>query len=125
MYFLTLGELGTAGIVTLLMLIFGNIRANNRVRRNLGADAERGSVSSMNRTLVLMNAGMLGFAVAGTFLSVSYYPHIFVLTGLFLSARSIAAAECVDGANAATRAKSTFRRGGAPAKRRQIRQRSN
>lgn len=90
MYFLTLGELGTLGIVTLLMLVFGNIAANNRARKKLIANA-RGGPPEINRTLVLMNAGMLGFAVAGTFLSVSYYPHIFILTGLFVAARAIAA----------------------------------
>jgi hypothetical protein len=42
--------------------------------------------------LRFMNAGMFGFAVAGAFLSVAYYPHIFVVTGLMISARSMVVA---------------------------------
>ena len=41
--------------------------------------------------LDLMNAGMVGFAVAGAFLSATYYPHMYVLTALLISARIIAA----------------------------------
>ena len=40
-----------------------------------------------------MSAGMIGFAVAGAFLSAAYYPHIFVLTALLYCARTIALAE--------------------------------
>ena len=92
MYFLVLGELGLPGIVALLMLVFGSMRASTRVRRHLLARAmpeERRRMESA-RLLYLLNASMLGLAVAGAFLSVAYYPHLFVLTGLMVSCRCIA-----------------------------------
>jgi hypothetical protein len=42
------------------------------------------------RMLYLLNGSMIGFAVAGAFLSVAYYPHIFILTALMISTRSLA-----------------------------------
>jgi hypothetical protein len=36
---------------------------------------------------------MVGFGVAGAFLSATYYPHLYVLTGLMVSARALASAE--------------------------------
>jgi hypothetical protein len=33
----------------------------------------------------MLNASLIAFAIGGAFLSVTYYPHIFVLAGLFAS----------------------------------------
>jgi probable O-glycosylation ligase (exosortase A-associated) len=93
MYFLVLGELGVLGLLVLLKLIVGNVRANSQLQRalvNKGTDPP----DAQHATIILhfTSAGMIGFAVAGAFLSVAYYPHIFVMTGLLLSARSILAA---------------------------------
>lgn len=92
MYFLVLGELAVPGIVALLVLIFGNIRTSARLRRDLLATAgpDESSRKEAARLLYLLNASMVGFAVAGTFLSVAYYPHLFVLTGLMVSYRCVA-----------------------------------
>jgi hypothetical protein len=43
------------------------------------------------RLLDLTNAAMVGFAVTGAFLSATYYPHMYVLTALLISARIFAA----------------------------------
>lgn len=92
MYFLVVGELGLPGIMVLLMLVFGNIRASSLLRRHLLAtpipDEHQRMVSA--RLLYLLNASMVGLAVSGAFLSVAYYPHLFVLTGLMVSCRCIA-----------------------------------
>jgi putative inorganic carbon (hco3(-)) transporter len=95
MYFLTFGELGILGVIIIFKLLAGNIRANTRLRRRLQArDGPAGQQLSPNATtLNMLNASVIGLAVAGAFLSVSYYPHVFVLTGLLLSARAIIAAE--------------------------------
>lgn len=100
-YFLVLGELGTPGIACLMMLVFGNFRANTRLRSRILAKAaappeselvEKGAVDiDYARLLYLTSAAVLGFAVAGAFLSAAYYPHLFVLTGILISARNIAA----------------------------------
>ena len=95
MYFLLLGELGIPGVLVLLGLIFGNLRANRRVMR--ARDAVAGDKrlglfpQGPNRMLYLLSASMVGFAVCGAFLSVAYYPHLFVLTALMVSARAVAA----------------------------------
>ncbi len=54
--------------------------------------------------LYLLNASLIGFAIAGAFLSAAYYPHIFVLTALMISARRIASAASAnsDGASSAS-----------------------
>jgi probable O-glycosylation ligase (exosortase A-associated) len=94
MYFLVLGELALPGIVALLVLLFGNMRANTRAQRYLRTAAGLGpagppqSLPEAERILYLLNASLIGFAVAGAFLSVAYYPHIFILTALMIAARS-------------------------------------
>lgn len=93
MYFLVLGELGLPGTIALLTLIFGNMRLNTKLRHNLTrhstTDASQSDAGGVrpDRTLYLLNASMLGFAVAGAFLSVAYYPHVFVLSALMISTR--------------------------------------
>jgi probable O-glycosylation ligase (exosortase A-associated) len=93
MYFLIFGELGIPGIVTLFALVFGGIRANLALRRRTlktASDPPSDDMLQISRMLLLLSASGVGLAVAGAFLSVAYYPHIFMLTGIMLSARSIA-----------------------------------
>ena len=94
-YFLVLGELGLPGIITFLILTWGNIRANGKVRRfirqRVGPDIDPARLAFANRALVLSSGAALGFAVAGAFLSAAYYPHVFVLTGLLIAIRSMVA----------------------------------
>ena len=95
MYFLVLGELGFPGIITLLALVFGGIRATLAVRKRVfrsAKDPPSAEVLCTARLLCLLAASGVGFAVAGAFLSVAYYPHVFMLTGIMLSARAIALA---------------------------------
>lgn len=93
-YFLVLGEMGLPGIISFLAIVAGGFNSTMAVRRRVlregGASQREGTTA---RTLYLLCAGLLGFAVAGAFLSAAYYPHIFVLTGLLIAARSIANAE--------------------------------
>jgi len=95
-YFLVLGELGFPGIVAFMALVIGGFRSTMTVRQRVvqaqtGSQLPNGLVPS--QALYLMSAGMIGFAVAGAFLSAAYYPHIFVLTALLYCARTIALAE--------------------------------
>ena len=95
MYFLVLGELALPGIIALLGLTFGNLLANRRVARSLDSvDADsnkRHFPKGPARLLYMLSASMVGFALSGAFLSVAYYPHLFVLSGLMVSARCVAA----------------------------------
>ncbi|MBM0106211.1 O-antigen ligase family protein [Steroidobacter sp. S1-65] len=94
-YFLVLGELGLPGIITFLVLTWGNIRANGKMRRfvrkRAGPDVDPAKLAFANRVLVLSSGAVLGFATAGAFLSAAYYPHVFVFTGLLLSLRNMVA----------------------------------
>jgi len=90
MYFLVLGELGFTGLVIYGALVFGSVRATLVVRRRVlqsTKDPPSSEVLGTARLLGLLATSMVGFAVAGAFLSASYYPHVFILTGLLLAAR--------------------------------------
>jgi probable O-glycosylation ligase (exosortase A-associated) len=95
MYFLVIGELGLPGIVSLLALVFGNVRLSSRLRRELivlGTNSPSPHWRDSADTLNLLNASMIGLMVAGAFLSVAYYPHVFILTALTVSFRRVVAA---------------------------------
>jgi probable O-glycosylation ligase (exosortase A-associated) len=92
-YFLVLGELGPPGLIVLLALVIGAIRSLLAVKRRLieaCADPPSPEVSEAIRLLNMLVASTIGFAVPGAFLSAAYYPHLFVLTGILVSARCIA-----------------------------------
>jgi putative inorganic carbon (HCO3(-)) transporter len=96
MYFLILGELGVLGLLMWLKLLLGNIFSNNRLRKRL-ENSEKAATPMFKaniRTLDMLNASVIGMIVAGAFLSVTYYPHIFMVTSLLISARVILSKEC-------------------------------
>lgn len=81
MYFLILGELGIPGIAFLLAMLIGNYLINNRLMRE-----SRQSNDGMDRMFLMLNASLIAFAVGGAFLSVAYYPHLYILTGIWTAA---------------------------------------
>ena len=93
-YMLAFAELGLPGFLCVIMLVFGNIRASLRMRNAVltraGPDPEPDLTRKL-RLLDLTNVGMVAFAVTGAFLSATYYPHIYVVAALLISARIIAA----------------------------------
>lgn len=91
-YFLVIGELGVPGIVTLVAILFGNMISNMRLRqRFLEYHGEKITPEQQKtaRLLLMGTTAVLGFAVAGAFLSAAYYPHLFVLTGTMVALRSM------------------------------------
>ena len=85
MYFLVLGELGLPGIICLLLILIGNFRRLNRLK--VEARGSPLETSDEYYTLFLMlSASLVGFCIGGAFLSVAYYPHIFVLSALAVAA---------------------------------------
>ena len=93
-YMLALAELGVPGFACVLMLVFGNIHSNVRMRKAVlatgGAAVAAGRLRTM-RLLDMTSAAAVGFSVSAAFLSATYYPHMYVLTALMLSARTFAA----------------------------------
>ena len=91
-YFETLGELGFPGLLCLLILVCFNFADNRRVRRVL----QRGHVGRSEVTYSFshgLDISLTAFLVGGAFLSATYYPHLFVLTGMFAALRNIARGE--------------------------------
>lgn len=92
-YFLILGELGFPGLIVLLAMLFGNILANLRLRRRIlqimGGTLGPEALATV-RLLAMGAAGVIGFAVAGAFLSAAYYPHVYMICGLLVAQRAIA-----------------------------------
>ena len=89
-YFLVLGELGIPGITCVLILVIGSIRANLRMRRLLEKHRPPDAAPRYNdlvRMLHLLTAATVGFAVAGAFLSATYYPHMYLLAVLGVAVR--------------------------------------
>jgi putative inorganic carbon (hco3(-)) transporter len=100
-YFLVLGELGVPGFVTLIGIVVIGVVATLGIRKRLlrsGTDPPNPEAEVLSNLLYLTSASMIGFAVAGAFLSATYHPHVFVLTGVLLSVRSIALATNRDSA---------------------------
>lgn len=89
MYFLALGELGYPGVVLLLYFIYSNFRTNERYIRKLMTNEEDSGRDNLIALLKFTNCSLIGFAIAGTFLSVLYYPHIFLIAGIMDSTRNI------------------------------------
>ncbi|MCU7874353.1 MAG: O-antigen ligase family protein [Candidatus Thiodiazotropha sp. (ex Lucinoma borealis)] len=86
-YFLILGELGVPGIVFFLGLLIGNYWRNSKAIKSARKYTDSGGEGEQYRKLFLMlNASLVAFIIGGAFLSVTYYPHIYVLAGLFVAA---------------------------------------
>jgi putative inorganic carbon (HCO3(-)) transporter len=121
-YVLAFGELGLPGFICVLGIVIGNVRLTMSLRRRIKSlpstappevsaqlpprpksafGLRKPSASprietpagKLTEALLLSAAAMVGFGVAGAFLSATYYPHLYVLTGLMVSARALASAE--------------------------------
>jgi putative inorganic carbon (hco3(-)) transporter len=93
-YFLLLGELGFPGLMLLLVLIYANLAANRRLQRQLKIH-DSPHVMTMAGLLTCTSASLVGFAVAGAFLSAAYYPHVYVICGLLAATRYVVRRELV------------------------------
>lgn len=89
MYFHVLGEYGYVGLVMLLMFLINAYRMIQRQIRNVNPWALRGKLEKERSLLVYMNASLIGFSIAAAFLSVFYYPHLYVMGGLCLAVNQI------------------------------------
>lgn len=87
-YFLLMGELGIPGIVFLLAILVGNFFRNSSAILRVGVADEDVGIR-FRRLFVALNASLVAFAVGGAFLSVPYYPHLYVLAGIFTAAQHL------------------------------------
>ena len=82
MYFLILGELGLPGIVFLLSILLTNIFRNRRLMKLARGSPDDPRRAEFARLFFMINGSVIAFCIAGAFLSVAYYPHLYVLTAL-------------------------------------------
>jgi len=89
MYFLALGELGFPGLFFLIGFILSNLIKNEKIIRQITKEHTNNNYQADASLMIYLNASLIGFSVAGAFLSVLYYPHIFILAGLLGVGRTI------------------------------------
>lgn len=94
-YFLILGELGLPGIVFFLTLIIGNYINNNKyIKTVMNGDINKELKTPYRNMFLMLNSSLVAFAIGGAFLSVAYYPHIYVLSGLIVAAQYTFLSDC-------------------------------
>ncbi len=81
-YFLVIGELGVPGITFILVILIGNFLRNRHYIKDAQNSSKENAMSYRN-LFVMLNGSLIAFAVGGAFLSVAYYPHLYILTGIF------------------------------------------
>lgn len=81
-YIQSLSELGVAGTIPVLLLLLGCFRLNAQTRKHLvkqGSGKRRG----FDHFLALgLDMALIGYMVSGAFLTVLYYPHLWVILGM-------------------------------------------
>ncbi|HFD31638.1 MAG TPA: hypothetical protein ENJ28_02830 [Gammaproteobacteria bacterium] len=88
MYFLALSELGFPGLLFIVLILIQNLKRTTKNINKIGADPPQ-NMLKYKKLFICLNASLIGFMVAGAFLSVLYYPHVFVLSGIMLAANRI------------------------------------
>jgi putative inorganic carbon (HCO3(-)) transporter len=81
-YMQALTELGSLGTIFELALIVCFLRLNARTRKRLKALQEKGRPSFEYCLAVGLDLAFVGYLVSGAFITVLYYPHLWVLLGM-------------------------------------------
>jgi probable O-glycosylation ligase (exosortase A-associated) len=83
MYFLALGELGFPGILFLIGILIANFVKLSRFKKPVKLQQDDVKLMRISESFNnCLFASLIGLAVGGAFLSVLYYPHLYILTGL-------------------------------------------
>jgi O-antigen ligase len=84
-YFMMLAEFGYPGLLVLLGSLFYCYRAGERILREVrGSDSE--IARRYERMFYCLNGSLIAFSVGAAFLSALYYPHWYVIMGLYVAA---------------------------------------
>lgn len=98
-YFTMLPELGIVGTVIILIMVFHMFKDLKTIKSRSGDTGPRKNrrpdpLSSRNYALALgLEGGLISFLVSGAFLSVLYYPNVWVLMGFIASLKTISSQE--------------------------------
>jgi O-antigen ligase len=75
-------ELGMMGLVTLLAMMFFMFRLNARARKLMRAAGAAAKKTFEYRMATALDLALVAYVVSGSFLTVLYYPHLWVLLGM-------------------------------------------
>lgn len=84
-YFLALGEMGYTGLLFLLGILYANYRSGQRIMKQV-RQSSSDLARRYERLFLCLNGSLIGFAAGGAFLSALYYPHLYVISGLYVAA---------------------------------------
>jgi probable O-glycosylation ligase (exosortase A-associated) len=110
LYFTLISEQGIVGATIFVLIIVWYFRATRRVRRSaatLDDPDDRKWATALSSGL---DAGMIGALASGTFITVIYYPVIWVLVGLMAALDRIVPARAAEAARVAPKAPRLARR---------------
>ncbi len=81
-YMQVLSELGILGVIPVFLLFIGCFRLNARTRKYL-KDQSGGKPNGFDYYMALgLDMALIGYMVSGAFLTVLYYPHLWVILGM-------------------------------------------
>lgn len=86
-FVLVAAELGVGGILLFVAMILGAVRVLNRVRS--GPDGVPGISQDDEAYAQMLIASLLGYCVAGFFISASYFTYLYILIGLTVAQHGI------------------------------------
>lgn len=92
LYFTLLPELGLVGVLIFLGMLFSSIKDLKLVRRTTISQSSQVRLDDAPRILYMtcaLEASLLAYLVTGTFISVLYYPHFWILLAFIVSLRKI------------------------------------
>jgi O-antigen ligase len=87
-YIQALSESGLLGTICLALLIFLFLRLNARTRKSALASIPGGKHSFQYCLAVGLDLALVGYLASGAFVSVLYYPHLWILLGLSVAANA-------------------------------------
>jgi probable O-glycosylation ligase (exosortase A-associated) len=85
-------ELGVPGLILLLSFLYIGFSRNHQTRRF--ARGETGRERSLRGMADALDVSLVGFVVSGAFLTILYYPHIFVILAMIVALHAVAQKEC-------------------------------
>ena len=122
LYFTLLPEFGVVGTLIFAGMVFHGVRERRRLRRRAREVLARPGISAalgerarwLSQVTVGIDASLVGFLACGSFLSVLYYPHIWVLTAFTAALLKVGEASLTEAAADAPQLSATGRLTGAP-----------
>ncbi len=90
-YIQALAETGLVGTMSLVPLVVLFLRLNARTRKHALASSPAGRRSFEYCLALGLDLALVGYLASGAFLSVLYYPHLWILLGLSVAANTACA----------------------------------